>query len=818
MRGFIGSAQLDRLLLNFGLSFVLSQLQQRASMDAKMAGDAPAVAAAAIHDTATTTNDASERAGVAPQSARCDDAAADSDTAEQERVVVTVRTTTTANVTPLSTRSNGSTTTAPTAANATTPNQPRHGDHASLLDDLLQIKTLYASNHLSDVLFVFASEKRTTSADPTALLDAADSTANSTSRDEESDAPEHHLLPAHRLVLALRSGTFRSALLRTKSSQVPGQVRFPLKIHVQDTPYRAFAALVRFLYTNEAPTAALSSSNQSSAAVRERDAFWNELLRASYVYLVPSLLEICVSEIVQMLGIARASPDSSDRSSKDANDPERLRKIFDVLVFTDSVLAAKHPTAAAAAAAAASKRRASKKAAESPRHSSRADHDRTPSSDQPPASSSTTTTDQVDDGDDSVEDLGLVRCSSAIRELQYLCVSTLTVIPDKSFEVLVHTDVGRRCTTERLCDVLKQRSDTPLVVAIRYQLGRVVNELLKRGEPLDEFFDDESDLPLVAALKTGNDAIIRRLLVDADAPYFLLTDKIPLFLLASASGSVAHCRILIEQSGAQVNMVSELEDGDKDIVAEFGRGQTPLHIASRKGHAAVVELLLQHSAVANLQDHEGNTALHCALTMETAEILLRSAFKTNPNIPNRRGQTPLHVAAANGNVGIVDLLIRSGCQQDIVDDQGQTAFHVAAANGHTSVALILLRENESFERTQLHRRTSEKLTSLSSSSGLASAANDSASGDQQSGSTDDTDSDAPPQFVVNQEDLKGNTALHLAAMSPSERCQKMIQLLLENGADPNHTNWFGYTPLHLFCSHQSGPDSVIDVFVRRHSL
>uniref|UniRef100_K3WBA4 Uncharacterized protein n=1 Tax=Globisporangium ultimum (strain ATCC 200006 / CBS 805.95 / DAOM BR144) TaxID=431595 RepID=K3WBA4_GLOUD len=380
-------------------------------------------------------------------------------------------------------------------------------------------------------------------------------------------------------------------------------------------------------------------------------------------------------------------------------------------------------------------------------------------------------------------------------------MNKLEVVPDRQFEALVHTDIGRRCSTERLCAILKQRSDTPLVVAIRYQLGRVVNELLKLGEPLDKFKNDESDLPLVAALKTGNDAIIRRLLVDEEAPYFFLTDKIPLFFLSCASGNVLHCQILIDQNNAKVNVISQLEDGDKEIVTEFGHGQTPLHIASHKGHAKVVELLLNNNAVSNLPDDEGNTALHCAINMETVEVLLNSAYKTNPNIPNRRGQTPLHVAAARGHVGIVDLLIRNGAQQDIVDDQGQSAFHVAAANGHTSVALILLRENESFERAQSHRRESEK---------LGNGAN--TEDDMQSG-TDDNDSEETSHFVVNQEDLKGNTALHLAAMSPSERCQKMIQLLLENGADPNHTNWFGYTPLHLFCSHQSGPDSVIDVFV-----
>ncbi|TYZ61650.1 hypothetical protein PybrP1_010649 [[Pythium] brassicae (nom. inval.)] len=700
--------------------------------------------------------------------------------------------------------------------------QPADGD-AALLADLRPLRALFGSHHLSDVLFVFASESRAADvidSEATASTStSATTTAAASAVDEE--AVEHHLLPAHRLVLALRSGTFRAALQRSASSHVPSRVRFPLKIHVRDTPFRVFAALVGFLYTNE-----VADASGGGGGASERQAFWQQLLRASFVYLVPSLLELCVAQIERLLGgdstVEGRSQDDMNEPTEPPDsgggewDPERLRRVFDVLVFADSVLAARHPVAAPP-------RRASKKppqaiddllppALVSPRANGRTENGLHEAAN---GDGRELWEDEEDEEGDGV----LARCLASVTQLQGLCTEQLKAVPEHAFAALVHSDVGRRCSTARLCAILTQRSDTPLVVAVRYQLGRVVNELLKRGEPLDAVRRDERDLPLVAALKTGNDAIVRRLLVAEHAPYFLLTDKVPVFYLACASGSVLHCQILLDQSGSSsddaasksataqvVNMVSHLDEGGKEIVAEFGRGQTPLHVASRKGHAAVVELLLRHGAVANLQDDEGNTALHGAGAPDVARILLTSAFKTNPNIPNRRGQTPLHVAAAAGSVAVVDLLIRSGCQQDIVDDQGQTAFHVAAAHGHTAVALVLLRENEAFERSQSFRQQSEKVL-------LANGDATARDADARRASLEAGETDAPPQFVVNQEDLKGNTALHLAAMSPSERCQKMLQLLLENGADPNRTNWFGYTPLHLFCSHQSGPESIIDVFI-----
>ncbi|DBA04463.1 TPA: hypothetical protein N0F65_010059, partial [Lagenidium giganteum] len=640
------------------------------------------------------------------------------------------------------------------------------------VQDLVALKALYGNNHLSDVLFVFSGTSTSRS-----LLENADG-ANAdepVDKDEGDGKPEHHLIPAHRLVLALRSGTFHAAFLRTKSSQVPSQVRFPIKIHVQDTSFEVFATLLRFLYTNDVKSELLAKEDGER---KELEAFWRDLLRAAFVYLVPSLVTTCVQHIIRLL----ETPETSQPDGSAARDVEikQLKKIFEILVFSDAVLATRQSAA---------KRRASKQR----RAVSASD------SNQPLRES----VNDNADGGVAEEWRGLAACTASIVDLQRMCMQKLEVVPDRQFEALLHSDVGKRCSTERICDILRQRSKNPLVVAIRYQLGRVVNELLKGGEPLETVVDGE-ELPLVAALATGNDAIIRRLLVDENAPFFLLTDKIPLLLLACASGNVLHCEILLNKNHEDVNLISPLESGDKDILSEFGRRQTPLHLASRKGHAGVAKLLLENKAVPNLQDEEGNTPLHCADNMETADVLLRSTFKSNPNIPNRRGQTPLHVAAARGNVGIVDLLLRHNADIEIVDDQGQSAFHVAAANGHTSVALVLLRESEFAQE----RRQSDRNDTVE---GSADAPADQAPSSHGSAAPEpEQDSNA---FNINQEDLKGNTALHLAAMSPSERCQKMIQLLVENGADPNHTNWFGYTPLHLFCSHQSGPASAIDIFI-----
>ncbi|RHY32888.1 hypothetical protein DYB25_001816 [Aphanomyces astaci] len=185
--------------------------------------------------------------------------------------------------------------------------------------------------------------------------------------------------------------------------------------------------------------------------------------------------------------------------------------------------------------------------------------------------------------------------------------------------------------------------------------------------------DDQGVLPFVAALNSANDAIIRRVLVPASLSWVTLTSSVSVwFLLACASGNLLHCQILADMHHADVNEISAVESSD-----EFGKGQTPLHIAS------VVLVLLKMS-----------------------------------------------------------------------EDRAMESKDIAAADD-----------------------TSEPQREL------------------------DTDQ---PAFSIDADDYKSvsstdcNTALHLAAMAPQGRVDKILQVLLENGADPNRPNWFdGSTPLHL---------------------
>lgn len=60
-----------------------------------------------------------------------------------------------------------------------------------------------------------------------------------------------------------------------------------------------------------------------------------------------------------------------------------------------------------------------------------------------------------------------------------------------------------------------------------------------------------------------------------------------------------------------------------------------------------------------------------------------------------RKQTPLHLAAAAGQLEVCRLLLELGASIDATDDQGQKPIHVAAQNNFPEVAQLFLQQHPS---------------------------------------------------------------------------------------------------------------------------
>ncbi|KAI1160567.1 ankyrin [Nemania serpens] len=121
-------------------------------------------------------------------------------------------------------------------------------------------------------------------------------------------------------------------------------------------------------------------------------------------------------------------------------------------------------------------------------------------------------------------------------------------------------------------------------------------------------------------------------------------------------------------------------------IAMDDSGWTPLMIsASVKDGADVVDVLLRRGADVNQKNNNGQTALHLISSKSNLEVA-RTLFAHKPpascRVRDKRGQYPLHRAAAVGSTPMVKLLIENGSPLNATDIAGYTALHHAIAEGH----------------------------------------------------------------------------------------------------------------------------------------
>ena len=94
---------------------------------------------------------------------------------------------------------------------------------------------------------------------------------------------------------------------------------------------------------------------------------------------------------------------------------------------------------------------------------------------------------------------------------------------------------------------------------------------------------------------------------------------------------------------------------------------TPLHVASKEGHGAVVKALLDAGGNAKAITTSKTTALHLAAgagSVDAVAALLDHGADVNAG-EGAWGQTPLIFAAANNRVDAIRLLIKRGAKVDL---------------------------------------------------------------------------------------------------------------------------------------------------------
>lgn len=242
----------------------------------------------------------------------------------------------------------------------------------------------------------------------------------------------------------------------------------------------------------------------------------------------------------------------------------------------------------------------------------------------------------------------------------------------------------------------RSKGYSELAFAIAQRRPEIAEILIKQGANLNEKFEEGSSTPMSLAILNGYDLLVQ-LMLDrkADANTVILgiydgcmpqaineyfpdricgPDHYSLLQLAIKEKQPHIVRILLDH-GADPHYVSKLR-------------YRPIHLAIRHQQPETLLMLLNRGADPNATDLWGYAPLHYAAflppeanPLQYAELLMERNANVNQKIDGPIGKFgPLHLAAFNGHVDLVQALIRRSALVDLEDGQGCTPLW-CAVNG-----------------------------------------------------------------------------------------------------------------------------------------
>ena len=182
-----------------------------------------------------------------------------------------------------------------------------------------------------------------------------------------------------------------------------------------------------------------------------------------------------------------------------------------------------------------------------------------------------------------------------------------------------------------------------------------------------KIFVDDPLLPQLAfvdGVNSGNVEVVKRYIIQGEDPNALDTTGCTGMHYAAANNDFAMINVL-RDAGAKVDV------RDKYMV-------TPYLVSVRKGHLQMAEYLLTLGANPRATDKNGRGALFDAVTNGDEKIVRFLLQKSNLNEADSVwGFTPLHIAANQGNIPIIKLLLTFGSSIYRRANNGKTPEEVA---------------------------------------------------------------------------------------------------------------------------------------------
>ncbi|CAL1291841.1 unnamed protein product [Larinioides sclopetarius] len=311
--------------------------------------------------------------------------------------------------------------------------------------------------------------------------------------------------------------------------------------------------------------------------------------------------------------------------------------------------------------------------------------------------------------------------------------------------------------------------ETALHLATKYGHTEIVEILVKNKANVDiQTIDGQT--PLHLASTDGSSKMIEILLNGkANASIRNKTNQLPVEL-ATINRHLCALKILLENQKENFSYLLHIaaRSGDlestKYLIEKNGdlhftnsSNLKPVHVAAQHGYLDVVKLFITSDE--SLKD---NSVLHLAILgghLELVRFLIDQ--KVDLNAPNENGDTPVHLAAIQGNKNILEILLYQGACYDSLNNSRRKAKDLSRQENIKKA----LEETEKLFKSKFPI---------------------------------DVEHCIERGAFVNAKKSNGNTPLHFAALKGFEW---MAKTLLDNGGHPNLTGKQGSTPLHYACKY-----------------
>ena len=200
----------------------------------------------------------------------------------------------------------------------------------------------------------------------------------------------------------------------------------------------------------------------------------------------------------------------------------------------------------------------------------------------------------------------------------------------------------------------------------------------------------------------------------------LLAKADPNLRIQQAYGAISRPMHYAALNG-KIAVAESLLQHKADPMPVDGGDNTPLHLSIANRRAGFTEFLTNHLAkfkqgsqtnpvLEMLDKYDKWTPLHMACWFndtEACSLLLQAGAKPDAklnlygslSLNNECGdvsrhrlyrKSPLHIAASNGNVALIKMLVDNGANKDLISFTGGTPLHIAVKNSDQTVVQLLL--------------------------------------------------------------------------------------------------------------------------------